>query len=72
MIKKIFFSNSKKETRFLGPDHAFGLADNGEPYGAADVMLSRSPDKTLKGKERQRAFVASLRSHICGFNHTKF
>jgi hypothetical protein len=35
-------------------------------------MLSRTQDKILKGKERQRAFIASLRSHICGFNHTKF
>jgi len=29
-------------------------------------------NNTLKGKERDRAFIASARSFICGYNYTKF
>ena len=61
-----------KETRFLGPEHTFGLLDTSDPFGAADIVHGRSLDRTLKGKDRPRAFVAALRSHLCGFNHTKF
>ena len=61
-----------KETRFLGTDHIFGLTNNTDQFGAADIIHSRVGDKVLKGKERERAYIAALRSHLCGYNHTKF
>ena len=43
-----------------------------EQFGAADVVHGRTPNKTLKGKERERAFIASLRSYLAGYNYTRF
>ena len=43
-----------------------------EDFNAADIMHGRTIDRTLKGKERQRAFVASLRAYIARFNYTRF
>ena len=68
----ICLSKRNKETRFLGPDHVFGLTNMSEQFGAADVVHGRTPNKTLKGKERERAFIASLRSYLAGYNYTRF
>ena len=65
-----FFSN--KETRFLGPDHVFGLSNTTEQYGAADIIHGRDPQKTLRGKDRERAFLSSLRAHLANYNYTHF
>ncbi len=61
-----------KETRFLGPDHTFGRLNTSEPFGAGDVLHDRCLNNTLKGKERERAFVASARSFLSSYNYTKF
>jgi len=61
-----------RETRFLGPDHIFGLPNNTDVYSAADVVHSRPDDKALKGKDRERAYVAVLRHHLCRYNYVKF
>lgn len=61
-----------KETRFLGPDHTFGKCNMAETFGAGDVVHDRCLNNTLKGKERERAFLASVRSFLAGFNYTKF
>lgn len=61
-----------KDTRFLGKDHTFGLLNTAEPFGAGDVVHDRCLNNTLKGKDRERAFLASVRSFLAGFNYTKF
>ena len=50
----------------------FGLTNMSEQFGAADVVHGRTADKTLKGKERELAFIASLRSYLAGYNYTRF
>lgn len=61
-----------RDTRFLGADHTFGRLNTSEPFGAGDVLHDRCLVNTLKGKERDRAFLASARSFICGHNYTKY
>lgn len=61
-----------KETRFLGADHTFGRLNTSDPFGAGDVLHDRCLNNTLKGRERERAFLASVRSFLAGFNYTKF
>ena len=56
----------------MGPDHTFGRLNTAEPFGAGDVLHDRCLNNTLKGKERERAFLASVRSFLSGFNYTKF
>ncbi len=68
----IVFFDRNKDTRLIGPDHVFGLTNMGESFNAADIMHGRTIDRTLKGKERERAFVASLRAYLARYNYTKF
>lgn len=35
-------------------------------------MHGRNDEKILKGRERERAYIAALRSYLSGYNHTKF
>ena len=56
----------------MGPDHTFGKCNMAETFGAGDVVHDRCLNNTLKGKERERAFLASVRSFLAGFNYTKF
>ena len=64
--------NSKKETRFVGPDHVFGLTNTADNFGAADIVHGRSIENTLKGREKERAYLAVLRQHLARHNITVF
>jgi hypothetical protein len=61
-----------KETRFLGPDHVFGLTNQADVYTAGDIIHGRPDEKTLKGKDQERAYTVSIRSHIARYNYLKF
>jgi hypothetical protein len=61
-----------RETRFLGEDHTFGLLNQGDNMNSGDVMHNRSEGRFLKGKEKERAYVATVRTHLARFNYSKF
>lgn len=50
----------------------FGLTNTSEQYGAGDILHGRSESKLLKGKDKERAFVATARSHLARYNLVKF
>jgi hypothetical protein len=62
----------KKDTRFLGEDHTFGLLNQGDNANSGDVLHNRSESRFLKGKEKERAHIATVRTHLARFNYTKF
>mgnify|MGYP001810552883 CR=1 FL=1 len=70
MLFFLLFSN--KDTRFIGPDHIFGLTNTSDHFGAGDIIHGREAERTLKGKEKQRAYIASIRAHLARFNYIKF
>lgn len=61
-----------KETRFLGPDHVFGLNNQTDSYTAGDVIHGRPEEKKLKGRDKERAYLVSIRSHLARYNYLKF
>ena len=61
-----------KETRFLGPDHVFGLTNQADVYTAGDVIHYREDGRSLKGKDRERAYLVTVRSNIARYNIIKF
>ena len=52
----------------MGPDHVFGLNNNNETFGAGDIVHGRAEDKVLRGKDRERAFVATARTCLARMN----
>ncbi len=62
----------KKDTRHIGPDHIFGVNSGNDPFGAADIVRSRSYDRALRGKDKERAYVSVLRAHLARYNYTTF
>lgn len=50
----------------------FGLTNVNERFGAADIMHGRPSEKALRGRERTRAYIASVRAHLGRYNYTKF
>ncbi len=62
----------KKETRHVGPNHVFGLNSGNDPFGAADIVRSRSYDRALRGKDKERAYVSALRAYLARYNYTMF
>lgn len=61
-----------KDTRFLGPDHTFGLLNREDNLNAGDVLHNRTSDRVLKGKEKERTHVAVARNHLARYNYSKF
>jgi hypothetical protein len=61
-----------RETRAIGDDHTFGLLNQGDNMNSADVLHNRTENRFLKGKEKERAFVATARCHLARFNYSKF
>ncbi|CAF0827587.1 unnamed protein product [Brachionus calyciflorus] len=61
-----------KETRFVGDDHVFGLTNTADHFSAGDIIHSRSEQKIMKGKDRERAYTAVLRSDLARYNLVKF
>ena len=61
-----------KETRFIGDDHVFGLTNTDDHFSSGDVIHGRSENKLLKGKDRERTYIALLRSHLARYNLIKF
>lgn len=61
-----------KETRLIGEDHVFGLTNLGDHLTSGDIIHQRDEKKVMKGKDRERAYVSVLRSHLARFNIIKF
>lgn len=61
-----------KETRLIGEDHVFGLTNLGDHFTSGDIIHQRDENKLMKGKDRERAYVAVLRSHLARYNILKF
>lgn len=61
-----------RETRNLGPDHVFGLTNTSDPFSSGDIIHNRSEENIMKGKDRERAYVAVVRSHLARYNLVKF
>ena len=61
-----------KETRFVGPDHTYGLLNQGDNLNSGDVLHGRIGDRVLKGKEKERAHVTVARSHFARYNYSRF
>ena len=50
----------------------FGLTNTADNYSVGDVIHSREESNILKGRDKERAYVASVRSHLARFNFVKF
>jgi EF-hand domain-containing family member B len=57
-----------KDTRYLGADHIFGITNRNDNYSAGDILHGRQSNNILKGKDKQRAFISSVRTHLSNFN----
>ncbi|XP_044151190.1 EF-hand domain-containing family member B [Bufo gargarizans] len=53
-------------------DHTFGILLRPEKYGVGDVLHYRAPKDFLRGKEKQRAILATVQQHLKKANHQHF
>lgn len=53
-------------------DHTFGILHRPDPYGVGDLMHGRAPRHYLRGQDRERALIASVRSQMKKFNYQHY
>lgn len=54
------------------PDHTFGIMVRPDKYGAGDLIHMRESEKFLRGKDRMRGVLASIRQHLKKANYHNF
>ncbi|KAG9476173.1 hypothetical protein GDO78_002976 [Eleutherodactylus coqui] len=60
------------DTLKVPADHTFGILLQPEKYGVGDILHYRAPKDFLRGKDRQRAILASVQEHLKRTNHQNF
>lgn len=53
-------------------DHTFGVLFKPDEFGAGDLVHGRTLDHCLKGREHQRAVLASIRQNLKKLNYHAF
>ena len=66
------FPCSLAKTLNVGPNHTFGIMLKPDEYGVGDLMHQRTPGSYLRGKDRIRGVVASIRQHLKKANFHNF
>ncbi|XP_041374542.1 EF-hand domain-containing family member B-like [Gigantopelta aegis] len=61
-----------KDTMLVPEDHIFGLYLKPDEYSAGDLIHNRVPGEYLRGKDRQRALVATIRHNLKKLNYHNF
>ncbi|XP_056375929.1 EF-hand domain-containing family member B isoform X2 [Hyla sarda] len=60
------------DTLNVSSDHTFGILYQPEKYGVGDILHYRAPKDCLRGKERQRAELATVQQQLKKANHHTF
>ncbi|CAN2389757.1 family [Pristimantis euphronides] len=60
------------DTMNVPADHTFGILLQPEKYGVGDILHYRAPKDFLRGKDRQRAMLATVQQHLKKANHQTF
>ena len=68
----MYLFSSLKDTLTVGADHTFGILIKPDEYGVGDLLHQRAPGNYLRGKERIRGVVASIRQHLKKANFHNF
>lgn len=61
-----------KDTMNVAPDHTFGVIVKPDGYGVDDLLHGRVPKHYLRGKDRERALMAAVRSNLKNANFNRF
>ncbi|XP_069816526.1 EF-hand domain-containing family member B isoform X2 [Dendropsophus ebraccatus] len=60
------------DTLNVPADHTFGALFKPEKYGVGDILHYRAPKDFLRGKDRQRAMLATVQQQLKKANHHTF
>ncbi|XP_075684731.1 EF-hand domain-containing family member B [Rhinoderma darwinii] len=60
------------DTLKVPADHTFGILLQPEKYGVGDILHYRTPKDYLRGKDKQRAILATIQQHLKKANHHHF
>jgi len=61
-----------KDTLNVPSDHIFGIMVKPDEYGAGDLIHMRKHGSFLRGKDRERGFLAAIRQHLKKANYHNF
>lgn len=61
-----------KETMHVPEDHVYGIIVQPDQYGAGDLIHMRKHQQFLRGKDRERGFLAAIRQHLKKANYHNF
>jgi len=61
-----------KETMHVPDDHVYGIIVQPDQYGAGDLIHMRKHQQFLRGKDRERGFLAAIRQHLKKANYHNF
>ncbi|XP_077347528.1 EF-hand domain-containing family member B [Lithobates pipiens] len=60
------------DTLNVPADHTFGILLRPEKHGVGDILHNRAPKDFLRGKDRQRATLATVQQHLKRANYHHF